>query len=108
MNQPRLRKLKQEAQALASQLPQRRADAELKAVSGYMSAKSRNKRYVLARDFLSHWVRFIDRLKHYKTIESIAAEEKNVSKRFCKDHVYIRDQFLKGDQGRLDGLSSSE
>ena len=43
-----------------------------------MSAKSRNKRYVLARDFLSHWVRFIDRLKHYKTIESIAAEEKNV------------------------------
>jgi len=108
MNQPRLRKLKQEAQALASSLPHRRADAELKAVSGYMSAKSRNKRYLLARDFLTHWVRFIERLKHFKTIESIAAEEKNVSKRFCKDHVYLRDQFLKGDVSRLASLSSGE
>ena len=108
MNQPRLRKLKQEAQALASQLPAKRADAELKAVSGYMSAKSRNRRYLLARDFLSHWIKFIERLRHFKTIESIAAEEKNVSKRFCKDHVYIRDQYLKGDQGRISSLSSSE
>jgi len=74
-----------------------------------MAGKSgRNKRYVLARDFLSHWVRFIERLKHYKTIESIAAEEKTVSKRFYKDHLQISDQYLKGDQGRLGGLSSTD
>jgi len=74
---PKLRKLKQEAQTVLSQSPKQRGNSEHELVISYLNeGKAGRKRYMLSQDFITTWLRFMDKLKESSSSEDFASLEK--------------------------------